>query len=263
MSAETVVFMDSGVGGLPYFRHFIEHNPHSAVWYIADRENFPYGQKTKAELIEILIRLVGAVAQKIEDPLVVLACNTASVSALDELRRCFPALRFVGTVPAVRPAVLHSAAGKIGVLGTERTVSDHYIAALVHKAEHSAGITAIAAPELVNFIENDFLDADSGSRLAAAERWTACFRNSGVDAIVLGCTHFLFLRDEFKKAAAPDMTIYDSLEGVCRQTESLLRTTDGSSLCKFLVTGSAPLEDKWPRWARLFNTSAALFKEQP
>lgn len=266
-----VVFIDSGVGGLPYCGRFAVRNPDAAFCYVADREHFPYGGRSKSELIALLEALVRRIVEKAAPRIVVMACNTASVSALAELRARFPALTFVGTVPAVRPAVLGSAGGVIGVLGTERTIEDEYIAALTSQTKRRCAVIRRAAPELVAFVEEHALDADARERRAAAARWIDEFRALGADGVVLGCTHFLFLLDEFRAAAAPDITIYESVEGVCRRIESLraggcpaaARKQSGthSALPFLFVTGTAPLEERWGRWAERWGLKAALFEE--
>jgi glutamate racemase len=260
-----VVFLDSGVGGLPYFSRFAARNPGRALWYIADREHFPYGAKSKEELSCLLCRLLERVRSRLEPALVVLACNTASVTALDALRRAFPALPLVGTVPAVRPAAAQSKTGVIGVLGTERTVAEPYIEKLAAETGRAVTIVRRAAPELVSFIERDSLDAPAQTRQREAARWTEPFRARGVDSLVLGCTHFLLLREEFRAAAAPDMSVYDSIEGVCRRAEALLAPAPPVAVeggrRRLLVTGPGAIEENWTRWAAAFGMSAVRFED--
>jgi glutamate racemase len=310
-----VLFLDSGVGGLPYLEYFAKNNPATPLCYVADREGFPYGSKTKEALAARLIILVEQIIEKINPLLIVLACNTASISALDGLRAHFPSLIFVGTVPAVRPAVLASKTGAIGVLGTERTVKDDYITRLAdetvcghvydsacgHTYGRACGSACVlykrAAPELVEFVEKRFLDSKEEERLEAVRSIIDEFRSKGVDGIVLGCTHFLFLRNEFCALCAPDIKIYDSLEGVCRMAARslpsaarslpsaarslpsaernlpsaeqslppLVADAKGQGLPsavantkKLFVTGALPLEEIWERYAALFGLKAAL-----
>ncbi|MDR3324796.1 MAG: glutamate racemase [Spirochaetaceae bacterium] len=264
MNDKSVVFLDSGVGGLPYCAYFVERNPQIKALYIADREHFPYGAKSKEEIVRLLSQRIAAASERFNPAVVVLACNTASVSALCELRKQFAREVFVGTVPAVKPAVLASKAGHIGVLGTERTIEDSYIGKLVAGAGRRCRMSAIAAPELVDFVENSLLHTGAAQKTAAAKAYVDRFRALGVDAIVLGCTHFLFLLDEFKEAADDDIAIYDSVAGVCRRVESLLQETKAEQAQKthenmLLVTGDSRIEDKWKEMAALFHLKAALF----
>jgi glutamate racemase len=224
---QCVVFLDSGMGGIPYSQFFMRRNPHIKVIYVADREHFPYGKKTKEELVALLKTVCGNVIQQYHPALIVVACNTASVSALSELRDFFPETPFVGTVPAVRPAILSSGSAHIGVLGTERTIEDPYIDKLAEETGRPCAITRIAAPDLVEFVEHHINEASPDEKLQQAKKYVTRFREAGADAIVLGCTHFLFLADEFKEAASPDIIIYDSVEGVINRAETLLKKNSG------------------------------------
>jgi glutamate racemase len=242
-----IVFLDSGIGGLPYAKQFMKRNPHKKIIYVADNKNFPYGEKSKNELIEILFELVSKIIRTINPKMIILACNTASVSALQALRKKFSSLVFVGTVPAVKPAILNSKAAHIGVLGTLRTIDDPYIDELALGTGKPCKITRIAAPTLIDFIENRFIGATSDEKMDITKSYVQKF--NGADAIVLGCTHFLFLQDEFKIAAAPDIKIYDSVDGVCRHAEALLGDCDDAGLKNILyVTGGALADDAKKKW---------------
>jgi glutamate racemase len=227
MDARPVAFLDSGVGGVPYCDHFRRRNPAEAVVYAADRRHFPYGTRSREDLIAILTALTGDLASAADPKLVVLACNTATVSALPALRRRFPRLPFVGTVPAVKPAVQGTKTGRVAVLGTDRTVGDPYIAALAARYGKGCAVQGIAAPELVEFVEYHRDRADGDARREAVRPYIARFREGAVDSVVLGCTHFLFLAGEFRAAALPDIRIYDSMEGVSRRVESILDAEGG------------------------------------
>src|SRR5215510_518060 len=104
MDSRPVLFIDSGIGGIPYCMDFLKKNPREAVCYLAVQKNYPYGPLEKEELTHILITLVEKLIKKIDPNIVVLACNTATISAIASLRRNFPQVPFVGTVPAVKPA---------------------------------------------------------------------------------------------------------------------------------------------------------------
>ncbi len=249
--------MDSGIGGLPYCDHFHKANPKEALVYLADREYFPYGSKGRPELLQRLTELLTWLRERYDPKLGVLACNTASVSALQDLRESFPDLPLVGTVPAVKLAVLASKKRHIGVLGTSRTIGDPYIAELAAEFGADCALTAIAAPDLVEFVEHRYAVSDEEERVAAVLPYIDQFRSAGADAIVLGCTHFLFLRDAFK-AAAGDLSIHDSLDGVSHRVEALLdqgdlRAGSGGRENILLVTGKGAPEPVWQERARAFG----------
>ena len=265
MKKRPVLFLDSGIGGIPYCRHFHQRNPGESIVYLADRLHFPYGKRDKDELSAIIIDLMGGVIKTIDPKITALACNTATLAALSSLRERFPALYFVGTVPAVKPASLASKTGKIGVLGTELTVKEAYIRELAAQYGGSE-ITGIAAPELVEFVEERLDSASPDEKREMARRYLDRFRAAGVDALVLGCTHFLFLEDDFKREAAPDITVFESLEGISRRIESLLGDTspEETAPCaenRLLLTGAAAPEPLWTAWAERLGFSLALLDE--
>jgi glutamate racemase len=263
-----VLFLDSGIGGMPYCHHFQQRNPLRSVVYIADRLHFPYGGRKREELVAILAGLTEQAVKLFDPKVAVLACNTASISALSQLRELFSDLPFVGTVPAVKPATLASKTGKIGVLGTELTVSEPYIRELA--AENGGGeIIGIAAPDLIDFIERRADSASPEEKAETVRDYVHRFRSAGVDVLVLGCTHFLFLLDEFRQAAAPDITVFDSVKGVTRRVESLLAESaaseDGDAetppVNLLLLTGSADPEPSWVYWSGRLGFSVSLLEE--
>jgi len=260
-----ILFIDSGIGGIPYCSHFLSRNPGARIVYLADRLHFPYGKWEKTELAEILKKLVAQLVNVINPKIAVLACNTATIAALPELRDCFPDLVFVGTVPAIKPAALASKTGKIGVLGTELTIKQPYIRELASKFGNGE-IFGIAAPELVEFVEGRFNSASADEKRGAVLAYLNRFRDAGVDTLVLGCTHFLFLLDEFQKEAAPDITVFDSVTGISHRIESLLEEQNekggGEMLSqqnRILLTGPAEPEPSWVSLAERLGFSLSLF----
>jgi glutamate racemase len=267
MTNRPILFVDSGIGGIPYCSHFLMRNPGESIVYLADRRHFPYGKREKKDLIDIVSGLVGMLIATINPKIAVLACNTATLAALAVLRKRFPALPFVGTVPAVKPAALASKNGRIGVLGTELTIREPLIRELA--ARYGNGqIIGIAAPELVEFIECRFLSATDEEKRAMAQGFLNRFRSDGVDSLVLGCTHFLFLQEEFRQEAAPDITVFDSLMGITRRIESLLSETgrqerfnEHQTENRLLLTGTEAPEPSWTSWADRLGFSLSLLEK--
>jgi len=265
MNLKPVLFIDSGIGGLPYCKDFLNHNPQEEIYYIADRENFPYGQREKKELISILISLIEKLLKAAEPKIIVLACNTATVSALDSLRQHFPKIPFVGTVPAIKPAASASESGFVGILGTTRTIEDPYS---LHLAENSK-IFGIAAPELVEFVETQFEKATNEEKTQIVKKYIELFRAKGVDTLVLGCTHFLYLLDEFKNEAAPSIKIFDSLDGITKRIEFLLDENDDALRAgkdynpshRLIVTGLQPPDSLWINRAQALGFKLSLLSE--
>jgi glutamate racemase len=253
-------------------------NPDEQVIYVADRANFPYGSRNKDALRRILIDLVHTLRDFFQPKVAVLACNTASVSALEVLRKCFPGILWVGTVPAVKPALTASRKRSIGVLGTERTIDDPYIGELALRYGPDCTVTKIAAPDLVTFVEQGGDSAGLDEQRRYIEPYLDRIRAAGADAVVLGCTHFLFLREAFHAAAGKDIGIYDSVNGVITRVESLLDTEELRAESEpafveplfpvktvrrnpLILTGDAPPEEWWRQRAESAGLSLGLLKE--
>jgi glutamate racemase len=281
-----VFFFDSGAGGLPYFQYFHKRNPSEPVMYIADRAHFPYGVKTKEEITALLLNLAEKPVAFFQPKIAALVCNTATVSALPALREKFSAVSWVGTVPAIKPALLGSKSRCVGVLGTDRTIEDPSLTELAEQSGVDAKLIKLAAPDLVDFAEHGGADAPKPEKQRMILPYIEKFRENGADAVVLGCTHFLLLLDTFREIAAPDIMVYDSLEGVTRRIEVLLKSlkkferTAGdlsSSLIeeiekiekmekrekkgKILLSGNAPVEPLWKKRAVDFGMDICLLDE--
>ena len=253
-----ILFLDSGIGSLPYGIFFHSRNPGERLICAADRANFPYGPKSRETLMELLSSLTEKLISLYDPKILGIVCNTATVSALAVLRERFPDIPIVGTVPAIKPAVLASKKRCIGVLGTQRTIDDPYITELALQYGPDCAITGEAAPDLVEFVEHHWADADTEERLEAVKPWVKRILSKGADALVLACTHFLLLKDEFQSAGGSELRIFDSVEGISRRVESLLDSrglrSPGEEQPLFLaVTGEGTLEGYWEKLAAHFK----------
>jgi len=280
MKQTPVIFLDSGVGGLPYCEHFAKLAPQVPRIYIADRLHFPYGPRSRDELGSLLQHLIKKALDRWPSQVVVIACNTATISAIDTLRASFPDISFVGTVPAVKPAVLASKTLRIGVIATERTVKEPYIYDLAKRFNPEVELLGLPAPELVDFVEHEWYASSREQRLEKIAPYIENFRNSGVDGIVLGCTHFLFLLDEFKALAEPEITIYHSVEGVGRRVVQLLEnrgllvqdvsgsdqeqagphSSEGASQSLLVVTGSGAISESWRNFSSTYGLAVEVWE---
>jgi len=248
-----ILFIDSGIGGLLYCNDFLKHNPGEEVCCLADRQNFPYGPRGKDELCEILISLIDKLQVSINPKIIVVACNTAAISALDTLRRHYPDIPFVGTVPAIKPAASASKNKKTGILGTARTIKDPYNQNLAKEFGNQCEIISLAAPELVDFVEQNIEKADEKEKTEIVKKYIDFFRAKGADTLVLGCTHFLYLLDVFRREAAPSIEVFDSLGGIRKRIEFLLDENSGALRAdnnyitehKLILTGAEPPDSIW------------------
>lgn len=214
-------FLDSGSGGLPYLAQLRMHAPDASCVYLADTINFPYGEKTRDEVIRFASGAVERLLARFKPEVVIVACNTISVAALPALRERF-SVPFVGTVPAIKLASSVSKNRKIGLLATERTVCDPYTDDLISRFAGDCEITRIGDSVLISRIERELVSGTPELRLEAVRPSIDRFRAAGVDTIVLACTHFLHVEREIREAAGPGIQVIDSREGVVQQAFRLV-----------------------------------------
>ena len=210
------VFIDSGVGGIPYMMKLLEKKPDSSCVYVADTANFPYGEKSHEQVVACVIELVEKIRLQFAPKVIVVACNTMSVNALEALRSHFSDIQFVGTVPAIKLAASISKKRRIGLLATHATCENPYNIELQKKFASDCTIVNRADPELISFIEHNAFTASREECLAAVKPAVNFFRDQDCDAMILGCTHFLNFTDVFEAACEPNIKVVDSVDGVVR-----------------------------------------------
>lgn len=235
MSGAPIAFLDSGIGGLPYFREAARELPNSSFVYYADTRHFPYGRQSAEELVGVVQEAVRAIVSRWRPCMIVVACNTASVVALETLRATFD-LPFVGVVPAVKPASEQTRTGTIGLLATERTVCDPYVSRLIREFAPHHTVHMIAAGGLVEAVEaGEFLpDGEIHNRYLSES--IRSLRQVDVDSVVLGCTHFIHVRRQIERLLGPGIAVVDSVAGVIRQITRLA----GEHSCGTRATGERP-----------------------
>ena len=210
------IFIDSGVGGIPYMIKLLEKEPEASCVYVADTANFPYGEKSHEQVVECVIALVEKIRVQFEPKVIVVACNTMSVNALEALRSKFSDIQFVGTVPAIKLAASVSKKRRIGLLATKATCENPYNIELKNKFAADCEIVNRADPKLISFIEHNAFTASREECLEAVKPAVDFFRSENCDAVILGCTHFLNFTEVFKAACEPDIKVVDSVDGVVR-----------------------------------------------
>ncbi|MFP4408384.1 MAG: glutamate racemase [Spirochaetaceae bacterium] len=231
-----LLVLDSGVGGLAYIRRLLRIRDAYTICYLADTAGFPYGEKDPEWLRGHIVHLVGRALLQFPVDMVLIACNTASVSALAALRATYD-IPFVGTVPAVKPAANLTRSGVIGLLATSATVGDDYTDRLV--AEFAAHFTVIrsGAPELVRKIEGGFPHLSETAEVEKLlQRELFDFAEARADVVVLGCTHFLHitpLLERVAKRLGNKLQLVDSLDGVARRVVELTHRDQRATVTGF------------------------------
>ncbi|MFA6856044.1 MAG: glutamate racemase [Treponema sp.] len=247
-------FLDSGTGGIPYMLYLKHICPGMTCAYLGDTLHFPYGEKTPEQITECASQSVSLIIHKWHPQAVVVACNTISVTALDNLRALFPYVPIVGTVPAIKVAAEVSHNKRIGLLATNATVRHPYIQRLERDFASDCTVFARGDAELVSFIEHDLFTATQAQKFAAVKPAVDYFKVNGCDTIILGCTHFIHMSDIISLAAGKTVQVIDSREGVVRQAlkvESTHESVMTGTLCAgdepddsaFFVTGFRQTKD--------------------
>ncbi len=210
---------DSGVGGLSVWREVVRHLPHEDTLYLADQRHVPYGVRSLDEVrafAEGITRFLIAQGAKI----IVIACNTASAAALHDLRRIFPEVPFVGMEPAVKPAAERSQNGIVGVIATEATFQGELFASLLERYASDVDVLTQVCPGLVDAVESGALDAPETEALL--QTCLTPLVEAGIDQLVLGCTHYPFLRPTIQRVVSDNIAIIDPAPAVARQTGRVL-----------------------------------------
>ena len=256
-----ILYFDSGVGGLPYLEHAKQLLPNERFVYLADRKNFPYGDKSVSEIKDAVFSAISGII-KIEKPkLAVIACNTASVITLSSLRSKFR-LPFVGVVPAVKPASKLNKDGRIAVLATFRTTEDTYLKDLINTFAPDKEVKRFAEGNLVEFVEKNYFETSETEKINILENILWEVKNDNFKTVVLGCTHFLLLEKELNKVLGSSVSIVDSREGVTNQLVRILKANNLMSKVKagndkFYVTGKTPVEKRYVLFAEMFGLKPA------
>lgn len=214
---------DSGVGGLSVLREIVSQWPHQDIVYFADSVHVPYGDRQQAQIREFATAIT-AFLQSVGAAVVVVACNTASAVALHMLRRRFD-LPIVGMEPAVKPAAEQTTSQHIGVIATPATFQGELFARLVERFAQDTVIHTQICPGLVEQVEAGL--ADDPQSEALLRGYLAPMLAQGVDSLVLGCTHYPFLRPTLERIVGPGVLIVDPAPAVARQTGRVLSNSGG------------------------------------
>ena len=218
----TLMVFDSGLGGLSILREVRAVLPASNIVYLADDAAFPYGNWRREKLVVRILDVISAAITRYQPELVILACNTASTLVLDELRLRFD-IPFVGTVPAIKPAAEQTSSGLISVLATQGTVKRQYTRDLIAQFADKVHVRLVGSDSLAKIAESYLTGAKVD--LKTIERQIApCFIKQDdirTDIIVLACTHYPFLINQFRKVAPWPVDWLDPAEPIARQARRL------------------------------------------
>lgn len=227
---------DSGIGGLTVAKAIMQALPSERLLYFGDTAHLPYGQRTLEEVRGFSMGITEALLKK-QCKLIVVACNTASGAALRTLRASYLGTPFVGMEPAVKPAVEHTRTGVVGVIATTATFQSEVYASVVERFGGDVEVIHQACPGLVERIEAGDLDGELTRSML--ESWLEPMKVRGIDALVLGCTHYPLVRPSIERVLGPGVRVIDPAPAIARQVKRVLDehglsqvdTGTGSLLC--------------------------------
>ncbi len=220
---------DSGLGGISVLRHLRRVLPEEKFLYFGDSANAPYGTKTREEVRDLTFAAMEAMMERGLKAFVV-ACNTATSAAINELRLACPNMIIIGIEPALKLAADKFPGGALGVMATPMTLRERKFAALMERYEGSCRVYKLPAPGLVELIESGRADSPETDELLRGV-FAQCPEQ--LNALDLGCTHYPFAADSLRRVLGEGVTLLDGGDGTARETRrrleaaGLLRSGEG------------------------------------
>ncbi len=206
--------MDSGMGGISVLRELAGLLPYENFVFYGDSANAPYGSRSTEEIYQLTENVVQRLLER-GVKAVVIACNTASSAAGARLRAEYPELPIVAIEPALKPAVIACPGGRVVVLATEATLRERKFAGLLKEWQGKAEIIKLPLPGLPEFVERGELDSPQLRKFL--QGYFAQLADRPVDGVVLGCTHYPFVRKVIAELLGPQVKVFDGAAGTARQ----------------------------------------------
>jgi len=252
MNNKPIGIFDSGVGGLSILSEVKKLLPNETFIFLADQAYVPYGQKTKEQLFDRVTKIIKFFEEK-EVKAVIIACNTATVYTIDDIRKIFT-LPIVGTVPNIKTISKLSKTKKAVVLCTPATAKSQYLKKLTEEFASSIEIFCIGGSNLEELVEEGKLDAPEIE--VVLKRELLPLVKKGIDVVSLGCTHYPFLRKYIENIVGSNVAVIDSGESIAKRAKEVLSKdnilAENNFENEYFTTGN---EDKFHRVAeQLLNT---------
>lgn len=228
---------DSGVGGLTVYKTVSAHYPDLDIHYLGDTARVPYGSRSQETVISYSLQCAGFLVDNFNIDTIIVACNTASSCAIEQIRRQY-GVNVIGVVePGAASAVKATSNGRIGVIGTRATVrSESYVNAL-RNIRPDISVEQTACPLFVPIVEEMLVDTDIARQVV--RHYLDDLMSKGVDTLILGCTHYPMLKDVIT-GFYPDVSIVDSSEAIIECIEKLGISTSQSGIREIYLTDESP-----------------------
>ncbi|QEA59564.1 glutamate racemase [Leuconostoc koreense] len=200
--------VDSGIGGLTVVKETQKQLPNEQLIYIGDTARMPYGPRSEKEVIDYTFQMAHYLVNDQHIKMLVIACNTATARALEQLREQL-SIPVIGVIqPGAEAAVSVSQNKRIGLIATQGTVESQVYNKKILAIDNNVQITSKAEPEFVTLVENNLYQSDEAREIV--HRHLSTFKDANVDTLILGCTHFPLLTSFIQEAVGTDVTLVDS-----------------------------------------------------
>ena len=218
-----IAVFDSGVGGVSVLRELRKLMPGERFYYFGDSANAPYGKKTTEQVRELTMAAGRKLLEDLDCKALVVACNTATAAAITDLREKYPDRIVVGIEPALKLACDRHPGGTIGIMATDVTLREQKLAALMERVKRDCTVHRVQAPGVVELVEAGKADTDEA--VALMEQILGPYAGD-LNALVLGCTHYPFMKKAMGCVLGDAVELLDGGEGTARETRRRLLEAD-------------------------------------
>ena len=214
-----IAVFDSGVGGVSVLRELRALMPGERFYYFGDSANAPYGRKTTEQVRELTLAAGRKLLVDRDCKALGVACNTATAAAITDLREAYPDRIIVGIEPALKLACDRHPGGTVGIMATDVTLREQKLAALMERVKRDCTVLRVHAPGVVELVEAG--KCDTPEAVALMERLLGEYIGK-LDALVLGCTHYPFMKKAMATVLGSGVELLDGGEGTARETRRRL-----------------------------------------
>ncbi|WP_249864969.1 glutamate racemase [Paenibacillus konkukensis] len=237
---QAIAILDSGVGGLTVVKEVVRQLPQENIIYFGDTDRTPYGPRDPQEVVQFTHQIVDFLLQ-FQPKMVVIACNTATAVALDEIRTRLT-IPVVGVIhPGARAAIRTTRSGVIGVIGTEGTIRSNAYEQALRQMAPQTRVFSEACPQFAPLVEKGQFYTEQTR--AIVYQSLQGLKNRPMDCLILGCTHYPFLADAISDVMGPEVTLISSAEETAREIsavldhQGMLAGTDSTPVRQFFCSG--------------------------
>mgnify|MGYP005989902129 CR=1 FL=1 len=217
-SSQPIGIFDSGIGGLSIWNEITSLMPKEHTVYLADSKNAPYGKKSKEEILNLCCKNTEVLLER-NCKLIVVACNTATTNAIQQLRNAYN-VPFIGIEPAIKPASIQTKTNSIGILATQGTLNSSLFEQTATEINQNVQIVEQVGTGLVELIESGKINSTEMTSLLT--KHLEKLKKYSIDCLVLGCSHYPFLIPQIREILGSKIKIIDSGQAVARQTKNVL-----------------------------------------